>query len=134
MKSMFRYLVVFSMSIYALWFFIPYVTIHFSLYSKEISDILSWTGLDALIGYKAQDIIGYIFLFSFLVVSVGLFKFKIWAKIGFILLTLISIFATPLSGLMILPVIDSMLFQIMNLADGIIISLMYFSSLRNEFH
>ncbi len=133
MKSMFRSLVILSMSMYIFWFILPHITYQFDLYSREVSDILSWTGFDALLSFKGQEIIGYSFLLFFSIVSIGLYQFKLWAKKAFVILSVTSFLSTPFYGVLILPPFEATLLPFLNFVDGMILSLMYFSSLKNEF-
>lgn len=131
MKSIFRNLVLLSVALYAVWFCIPYFSVN--LYSPETLDAISWAGSDALLSFDSLAIVAFLFLFLYAITSVGLIYFKPWARISFLLLTLSSILTTPLFGIVVLPAIESSIFQVVNILDGVLIAFMYFTSVSNEF-
>ena len=131
MKSLFRFLVLLSIALYAVWFTIPYFSAQ--LYSPNTYDALSWSGFGAMFSFEVLTAISYGFLASFGVISVGLLYFKNWARQGFSVLIGLSIVAPIIYGISVVTELEAIIGQALTLVDGAILALMYFSSLSIEF-
>jgi len=130
-KSLFRYLVLLSIALYAVWFIIPYFSAQ--LYSSDTYDALSWAGFGATFSFEILTVISYGFLAMFGVVSLGLIYFKNWARLGFSVLIAFSVLAPIIYGISVETEVESFLGQVITLVDGVLLALMYFSSISSEF-
>lgn len=129
MSSLFRNLIIFSYVVYAVFFFIPYFEMY--LYEKEVLDALAWYGYGAIV--SPNQIISYIFFLGYTISLLGLFCFRSWARTLFIILTVLSVILTGLSGVSVLPGVEGALLNITILADGATIAIMYFTSVSEKF-
>ena len=128
MKSLFQWLVGSSYALYVLLFCFPYMW-HL-LYEEEIVQVLRYTGY----GYSFPiPYIGYMFVALYGIASIGLVMFMDWARTGFLAVTILALVITPFTGLAITGWYESLLWTLVTMADGMIIALAYFSSIRNEF-
>ena len=128
MKSLFQWLVGCSYAVYILLFCFPYAW-HL-LYEEEIVQVLRYTGY----GYSLPfPYIGYVFVALYGIASIGLVMFMDWARTGFLTVTIIVLMITPFTGMAITGWYESLLWSLVTMAHGMIIALVYFSSIRNEF-
>ena len=72
-------------------------------------------------------------IFAYGVVSIGLIYFKSWSRECFLLLTVILLLSNFAYGIGVYTELSSFFGQILNLLDGLIIGMIYFSKLRDEF-
>lgn len=129
MKKLFRVVVTASMIIYSVFWFLP--NFHYLLASTEMLNILSFNGLERSL--KFPELVGWAFLFAWLLVSIGLLTFNSSARLQFIVLSIISLVIVPFSGLMVLHPLDALLFSIIGMLDGAIIVMFYLTPIANEF-
>ena len=129
MKNTFKNLVLASFVIYVVWLFLPYFD--GELLSVETRGILSSSAYGAIV--PPSNYIAYGFLAAYSLATVGLLRFKAWAKPMFITLTIASIVLTPLGGVGVSTSIEGLLSYLINLADGAIIAMLLFTEIRDEF-
>lgn len=130
MKKLFRILVIVSTVFYIVWFFSPYF---YHLYlSDEVINVIAYTGYGSILPNGPYTYIP-IFIIS-MVIAIGLYLFKPWARTSFVVLYAIFILASPFWGLNIQSGLDVMIGTIATLSDGALIGLMYFSTIGNEFN
>lgn len=130
MKKIFRILVVTSMVIYAVFWFLPYFTYLWT--TTEVLNLLSFNGYGRLVQFPV--LVEWALLFTWLLVSIGLITFNRSARNQFIVLNILSLVLIPLSGLIILSPMEALLFSIVGILDGAIISMFYFSPVAQEFN
>jgi hypothetical protein len=131
LKFYFRLLVLLSVVLYVGWFFFGFFESRF--YSPEISDLMTWSGYGAAFNWNVLTYIAYASLLAYGIVCVGLIYFKSWARECFLLLTALVLLLTFVFGVNVLTEASSFYIQIMNMIDGFIIAMIYFSELREEF-
>ena len=129
MKRIFQVIVVGGLAMQILWFFFPYTWVY--LYSGEELDLLSWHGYGAYIDINGS--IPYAILFAYIIVSVGLVSFMKWARITFLLLTIASVLSAPLWGFSVSPGLDGIFGNLLVLADGAILTMMYLTGISGLF-
>ena len=129
MVILFRNVVIFSYVLYAAFVFIAFFSAY--LYDQKTLDILTWNNYGTII--QLSHVFGYLFFFAYTVIFLGLIYFKSWARTAFVILTLLSVILTGIQGIEILPAIEGLLSYLMNLSDGAIIALMYFTSISSKF-
>ena len=130
MVNLFRTLVLSSFTLYLVFFFIPFLDPY--LYDTETLNVITWEGYGRI--FDIPHAINYIFILAYLVTLIGVLYFQSWARISFLILTVLSIIVTGIQGMQILPPIEGVLMYFINLVDGATIILMYFSSLSTRFN
>ncbi len=131
LKLHFRLLVLLSVGLYVGWFFFGSFESRF--YSPELTDLMSWSGYGAAFSWNVLTYIAYASLLAYGIVCVGLVYFKPWARECFLLLTVLVLLLTFVFGVNVLTEASSFYLQIMNMIDGFIIAMIYFSEIREEF-
>ena len=131
LKFYFRVLVLLSVAMYVGWFFLGSIESRF--YAPEITDLMSWSGYGAAFGWNVLTYIAYGSLLAYGLVCVGLVYFKSWARECFLLLTITVLLMTFAFGINILTEASAVYLQLMNMIDGFIIAMIYFSALSEEF-
>lgn len=129
MKGIFRYIVIGSLILYLIWFFMPNAWVY--LYEREALNLLSWAGYGA--NYNINGPIPYIILVAYIVASVGLVLLKKWARTVFLALTVSDIVLTGISGVHVSAPLDAAIGYIIALSDGAILAIAYLTSLGGEF-
>ncbi|MEM8843821.1 MAG: hypothetical protein AAGB35_02150 [Pseudomonadota bacterium] len=128
-KNYFRIIVVMTMTVYVIYFCLPFFGT--ALYSKQELTILGWNGYGAIV--KSEGVIPFLWLALYMFFSIGLLYFKTWAKFGYLILTVISIVLSALSGLLILARFDNALLYLTHMGDGAILVLAFLSSVKDNF-
>ena len=132
LKYYFRLLVLLSVALYVGWFF--FGSFESKFYSSEIIDLMTWSGYGAAFGWNVLTYIAYASLLAYGVVCLGLIYFKSWARECFLLVTVLGLVLTFGFGVNILTEASSFYLQVMNIIDGFIIAMIYFSELKEEFN
>lgn len=127
----FRLLVLLSVVLYVGWYFFGYIEYRF--YSPEIIDLMTWSGYGAAFNWNVLNYISYALLLAYGIVCLGLIYFKPWARECFLLLTILALLSSFIFGVNVLTEASSIYLQVMNMIDGFIIALIYFSDLKKEF-
>ena len=130
-KLRFRLLVLLSVALYVGWFLLPYVENRVN--SQEMADLLTWSGYGALFGSNVLAFLAYGCLLAYGIICVGLIYFKSWARECFVLLMVIVLALSFVYGVSVLSEVSIVYLQVMNIIDGLIIALIYFSALSKEF-
>ena len=131
LKLQFRLLVLLSVALYVGWLFFGYFESRF--YSAEISDLMTWSGYGATFSWNVLSYIAYASLLAYGIVSLGLIYFKPWARECFLLLTILVLLLAFVFGVNVLTEASYFYLQVMNMIDGFIIAIIYFSEIRDEF-
>lgn len=129
MEKVFRILVVVSYALYVAFFFMPYLWA--SIYDQQTQNILSWTGYGAVIPFVGW--IGYCFFTAYSLITVGLLFTWPLARFLFTFFTVGSITLVALQGVSVLTASEGVILYIMNLIDGALIAIMYFTSFGSRF-
>ena len=132
MRVLFRNLVVAVMAIYIAFLIIPFYWEQ--LYDQDTLTALSWNNWGSYVPIPIIDAIAWFFPVAYAIISVGLFFFKNWARKLFLIFTLSVGFLYPLCGLAVITGWESVISYYMILGDGIILTMAYFTSVRNEFN
>jgi hypothetical protein len=77
--------------------------------------------------------VGGLFLIFVIVLSVGLFRFRRWAKRLLPLSYIIGLLLLPAAGANVETGWASLMFYLCSLVDGVILAVVYFSPLKEEF-
>lgn len=112
--------------------------------SEDWRNILAWNGDGGWLGSDFGEhlspvaatgllILVIMLLVASLIIQVGLFYFRAWARAGFLVLTVALYFITPFLGLAIYLPVEALLYEMVSVLDGFIIATAYFSPLRREF-
>ncbi|HWT03725.1 MAG TPA: hypothetical protein VN256_25980 [Pyrinomonadaceae bacterium] len=84
-------------------------------------------------GRVVLDVIGVLFIIFTVALSVGLFRFRLWAKKLLPLSYVLGILLIPAMGANVQTGWASLTFYLCSLVDGVILALVYFSPLKEEF-
>ena len=131
LKFYFRVLVLVSVALNVGSAFLPYFESW--AYGSEVNDLLTWSGYNSPFSWEVRSGIWYGMLFAYGIVCIGLIYFKPWARECFLLIVALTILSTFIYGVNVLTEATSVYFYIWNLIEGIIIAMIYFSELKNEF-
>lgn len=128
MKKIFRILVIVSISIYLIWFFLP----HFweLLHTPEEVNLLNYNGYGE--SFNSLPLINTMAIL-YVISAVGLFIFNRWARTLFLVLTAFGIAVGPFMGWSVQTGFETSINQLAILCDGAVIFMAYFSSVRDEF-
>ena len=129
MDKLYRFLIVFGLVGYIIWFFQPYNVPE--IYDGEVFNMLSGAG------YGSVDInwdaISYISLVLYIFSAVGMWFYVNWARNLFLILTITSVVLTAIGGVSVATSIDSTLGYLTSLADGALLFMAYFSSISEKY-
>lgn len=129
MNSIFRTLIVFSSCVYLLWFFIPFFE---NRWPEQITqEIYFLAGKGAIIPNISE--LAYVFLLLNIVIALGLFFFQPWARVMFITMLVVNGLIALASGLVVITSFDSLLEYLMNIIDGALVVMIYFTSVNTKF-
>ena len=129
MKRIFTILILTALALQAITFVIPY---YWGLiYTNEEMELLAWHGYGAQLDVYGPSL--YILSAVYVLVYIGLIFYKAWAKPSFLLITIISIAITPFMGITINEPINNILGYTLSLIDGAILTMLYLTSVSNEF-
>ena len=128
MKKLFRTLVIFSISIYLIWFVLP----HFwgLLHTPEEVNLLNYNGYGE--SFNALPLI-YTMAVLYVISAIGLFIYSRWARTLFLGLTAFAIAVGPFMGWSVQTGFEASINHLAILCDGAVIFMSYFSSVRDEF-
>ncbi len=129
MKQFFRYLVTTTLAAYVVWFCIPFYWE--SLYEGEIFNALNWNGYGNQL--STSEIVPYLFLVSYGVISVGLVNYKTWARTAFVVYLLVSVISAPFWGISVQYGFETVLAYVLTLGQGAMLAMLFLTSLSNEF-
>lgn len=129
MKTLYRGLVLGTLLLYGIWFFIPDAWPY--LYSPDIVDLLYWNSYGALI--YIPNILLYLMAIAYVIVSLGLYFFKKWARNAFVVLTIISLFMVLVNGASIQMGLSGFLATLIGYGDSAILVTSYLSTVSNYF-
>jgi len=129
MKQLFRFIVVISTLLYVIFWFLPYVD-YLWLTEYEI-ELASAEGYG---GYIPQSLVlAWAQLIIWVVISVGLFFFIPLARTAFVLMLVITAITNFLWGFLVMEPISAGLISIITTSDGVILTMMYLTSLSKYF-
>lgn len=129
MESIFRPIVLFSIVITIIFWFMPYFD--FIWLSEPEIDLLVQSGLGSKLPYS--DLYYWGTLFVWLVISFGLYFYVRLAKYAFIAFYVLSILITPLNGIHVFTGFEMLLSSLLGLTDGIILAMLLFTSVGTRF-
>lgn len=128
MLKPFRFMVVFSLLLQISWLLLPLSWS--SLYSSEQMELLQYSGMGAM----ANIMSWYLALtVGFFITAVGLWRLKQWARIAYVVVTVLAVFVIANSGISVAPAFDSLVYHLLALVDGAILTFMYLTPLRQDF-
>ena len=130
-KIYFRLLVLFAVALYVGLFFFPIIDSRF--YSPEEIDLMTWAGYGAAFSRDVLVYLAYGLLLAYGIIGIGLIYFRSWARDCFLLLVIILVLTSFAYGVNILTEASMAYLQLLNIIDGLIIGIIYFSALRKEF-
>ena len=130
-KLRFRVLIAVSVALYFAWFFFPLLESRF--YSRELIDLKNWAGYGALLDGKMLTLVAYGSLLAYGAIGIGLFCFKAWARTAFLWLIIFLELSSFGFGINILTEAEVAYLQLLNIIDGFILAIIYFSGLSEEF-
>ena len=125
-------LILISVGLYVGVIFLRHIETMF--YSEDTMDMVRWSGYGAFFDWRAQSVLWHGLLLAYGVVCVGLIYFKSWARECFLLLAVVLIFSNLIYGVTVHTELSSIYAHILWMLDGIIIAVMYFSELKEEFN
>ena len=128
MNKLFKNTVIGFLILLIIWYCIPFFWEH--LYNDEQLNLLSWHGYESFIDIYGP--IPYIIAFLYIVASLGLLSYKKWGRTMLLSLTIVTIF--PIWGYGVTPPIEGSIGYIVTLAQGVILTISYFTSINNEFN
>jgi hypothetical protein len=74
-----------------------------------------------------------ILIVAVVAIQIGLFLFRRWARTAYLVCTAVIIVMIPFGGLGIHLPVEAAIYEVVSIADGVILALAYFSPLRREF-
>ncbi len=129
MKKIFRSVVVLNIVLYVSWFLFPYT---YSYWVSEMSmNVLNASGLESF--FIGPLYIYWVFFSLTLLALIGLFFFKRLSRQLFVLIIIINLSLQSFSGMSVYTGIESLLLNVINMADGALLVMMYLTSISNEF-
>ncbi len=129
MESIFRPIVLFSIVITIIFWFVPYFD--FIWLSEPEIDLLVQSGLGSKLPYS--DLYYWGTLFVWLVISFGLYFYVRLAKHAFIAFYVLNILITPLNGIHVFTGFEMLLYSLLGLTDGVILAMLLFTSVGARF-
>ncbi len=132
MERIYRILILLSTAAYILWFFQPYNSPEFV--GEEAIRILGaegYGGSDFLL--NISPVMGWVLLLGFILAAVGMVFYISAARASFVLLLAISIVLRLFTGLSVQTSINAALLYFINIADGVIVFMSYFSSVADNY-
>lgn len=132
MILLFRYLVVISFFLYTIFWFLPYF--HYLWLNQEELNLLSYNSFNSIINFNILDYLSIIILLGWYLVSLGLFFFIKIAKSLFLFMIILNLLLSIFEGFLILSPIDLLLYVILGLLDGVILAILYLTSISDKFN
>ena len=129
MDKLFKSLILISTLGYILWFFQPYNISY--IYDQDTLRVLEWSGFGG--NYYLLFYISYVILVLYIISAIGMLLYLKWARALFAVLTVVTILLAPFSGVGVSTSIDGFLQYIINLCDGAVLFMAYFSSISSNF-
>ena len=128
MLKPFRFMVAFSLLLQISWLLLPLSWS--SLYSNEQMELLQYSGMGAMANITSW----YLALtVGFFITAIGLWRLKQWARIAYVVVTVLAVFVIANSGISVAPAFDSLVYHLLALVDGAILTFMYLTPLRQDF-
>jgi len=114
---------------YVLWFLFPYT---YSYWVSEMGmNILNASGFESM--FVGPLYIYWVLFFMTLLALVGLLFFNNLSRILFVLIVITNLSLQSFAGFSVYTGIESLLLNIVNMADGALLVMMYLTSVSNEF-
>ena len=127
MKKLFQILVLTSIILQVILFFLPYAWEH--LHDLEELKLLSWGGYESV--FDINGPVPYIVTLLYIIIFAGLAMFKKIARTAFLIITIVT--ALPIWGFGVYSQLDGTIGYLIALADGAILTLAYLTHLSDEF-
>lgn len=128
MLKPFRFMVVFSLLLQISWLLLPLSWP--SLYSSEQMELLQYSGMGAMANIASWYLVLTV---GFFITAIGLWRLKQWARIAYVVVTVLAVFVIANSGISVAPAFDSLVYHLLALVDGAILTFMYLTPLRQDF-
>jgi len=127
MNKFFQKLVIAFITLYMIWYALPYFWHYYNDYQAQ--DLLSWSGYKSLLNVNgwSTSIISVAYLIS----AIGLLFLKKWARSLFLITTIFTML--PLWGYIVSPAVDGSIGFAISLIQGALLTLAYLTNLSNEF-
>lgn len=129
MRRLFRTLLVASLLLYVGWVASYYYA--FVLFSEDVAKVVVHNGAEAWV-YLPEGLF-WILPVLWLIATIGMWQFSQGARGFFVALTLASIALSVVSGISIQSGPQAAVAQVINLIDGAILAMAFFTSLDSEF-
>lgn len=130
-KRQFRVLILVSVALYVAWFFFPLIESRF--YSLELIELKRWSGLGASLDWRLLTVIAYGSMLAYGVIGIGLACFQRWARVAFLWLIIFLELSCFIFGINILTEAETAYLQLLNIINGFILAIVYFSGTSHEF-
>jgi hypothetical protein len=128
MAAAFRVFVVLSALAYTAWFIAPYAPMSMA---DQAADLASWEGYGAYMA--AGTWIHWPIFALWMIAAAGLWFFQAWARLSYAILVVLGIGLVPLSGFMVAPPWEALVYSLTLTLDGLVLGMAYFSTLRSRF-
>lgn len=125
----FRVTVILGTLSYLLWVFLPFFDE--AWHSSTTLDVLKYDGYDAAIALPSAILWGVVIIS--ILIAFGLFMFWRYARVLFFLMLIASTILVLFAGLRAQTELESFLFDLTNILDGIIIAMCYMSPISDKF-
>lgn len=129
MESIFRKLILLTILLTVAGWVMPYID-YLWLSQNQIT-LLNQSGFDAII--PGNDIIYWFTFLVWVAVSLGLYFYINIAKPIFFIVWAVSLALIPFYGTRVITPLENLIFSLLALADGIIIAMLLFTSIREKF-
>ena len=129
MDKLYKFLIIFGSVSYLVWFFQPYNIPE--IYDVRVLELLGETG------YGSADLlwtpITYICLILYILSAGGMWFYIKVARTLFLLLKIVFVVLALISGVLVQSSLDSVIYQLLGLAEGALLFMAYFSSISERY-
>jgi len=129
MGKLFRYIIVFSTTLVVIFWVLPFVDyLWLNEEQLEFARYDTWGS-----SLPSNAIIYWGLLSIWLLIALGLFLFVPIARTAFVVMQLITIFASFFWGFLVLPPVSVVISNMIGLSDGVILAMLFLTSISKKF-
>ncbi len=114
---------------YASMLLLPFVTHH--LYTADMLSLLTWTDVGAIV--SLNPLVSLLFLIAHFAAAVGLYRFEAWGRTLLLILIVLDVALTPLSGVTIGAPIENTVNFVVILVYGGVLAMAFLPPLAAKF-
>ena len=129
MNKIFRIAILVAALCAASWYALPYLWP--SLYDTESLEAFSWNGYGQII--PTNEAVPYLTTLLYFISLLGMYLYKNWARVLFLLLNIFYIAISPFYGISVSGPVDAIPGQLGTLANGFLIAIAYLTGISSRF-